>query len=70
MGWLATNVARDARPPTVHRGEVRLPTPAEILAAIETADAYGPEFGVIVRLAAATGRAGASCACCGICRQI
>ena len=54
-GWLATNVARDARPPTVRRGEVTLPTPAQVLRAIEAADAYDPEFGVFVRLAAANG---------------
>jgi integrase len=62
-GWLSTNVARDARPPTVRRGEVRLPTPAEVVVAIEAADAYDPEFGAFVRLAAATGaRRGELCA--------
>jgi integrase len=62
-GWLATNVARDARPPTVRRDDVRLPTPAQVLCAIEAAEAYDPEFGMFVRLAAATGaRRGELCA--------
>src|SRR5262249_43253156 len=54
-GWLAANVARDARSPTIRRDEVNLPTPDQVLAAITAADEYDADSGVFVRLAAATG---------------
>jgi integrase len=62
-GWVASNVARDARPPTVRRGEIKLPEAAQIVLAIETACERDPDFGVFLRLAAATGaRRGELCA--------
>jgi integrase len=62
-GWLATNVARDARPPTVRRADVALPSPAEIGRALAAAEAIAPEFGTFVRVVAATGaRRGEICA--------
>jgi integrase len=61
--WLGSNPARDASPPTVRRKEIVLPTAEQIGAAIVQADRLNPDFGVFVRLAAATGaRRGELCA--------
>jgi hypothetical protein len=52
-GWVPGNVARDARPPT---------EAAQIVLAIETACERDPDFGVFLRLAAATGSRRGECA--------
>ncbi len=54
-GWLANNPARDASPPIVHKGKIHLPTPDEVNRAVAYAEAQAPDFGVFLRLAAATG---------------
>jgi hypothetical protein len=61
-GWVPGNVARDTRPPTVRRGDIKLPEAAQVVLAIETACERDPDFGVFLRLAAATGSRRGECA--------
>lgn len=62
-GWLPTNPARNATPPTVRRKTPTLPSAAGLAAALADADEHDPPFGVFIRVAAATGaRRGEVCA--------
>ena len=62
-GWLTTNAARDAAPPTVRHAETVMPTTDQVVAAIDAAYQRDKTFGAFVRLAAATGaRRGELCA--------
>ena len=62
-GWITSNPARDAAPPTVRHAETVLPTTEQVLAAIDAAYERDETFGMFVRLAAATGaRRGELCA--------
>jgi integrase len=54
-GWLKSNPARDASPPTVRRREPDIPSVAAVAAAIRAAEEANPPFGLFLRLAAATG---------------
>jgi integrase len=54
-GWLKSNPARDASPPTVRRREPDIPSVVAVAAAIRAADETNPPFGLFLRLAAATG---------------
>ena len=62
-GWLTSNPARDAAPPTGRHAETVMPTTDQVVAAIDAAYRRDPKFGTFVRLAAATGaRRGELCA--------
>ncbi len=62
-GWLETNPANSATPPTERRTKAAPPTPAELRAMIAAAAAKDPAQGVLLALAATTGgRRGELCA--------
>jgi integrase len=54
-GWIEHNVAVNASPPRVHRSPIEPPTIPTIQTLLAEADARDPSFGVLVRLAIATG---------------
>jgi integrase len=62
-GWLASNPARDARPPTVSQVDTSLPDETQVAALLAEAAQRDPELAVFLRLAAAIGaRRGELCA--------
>jgi integrase len=62
-GWLASNPATDASPPKVRHRPQAAPTPAEVRAMIQTAEAEDPDMATLIALAAVTGaRRGELCA--------
>ncbi len=54
-GWIGTNPAAHASPPKLQRLEPKPPSAADIQVLLETADSEDPDFGMFLRLAAATG---------------
>lgn len=61
--WIRRNPARSADPPEAHLKPLRIPTPEEVRALMESAEALDPRFGILVALAVATGaRRGELCA--------
>jgi integrase len=62
-GWFRTSPVVSASPPPVRKVDVQPPTPEAAVALVTAADQRDPEFGVFLRLAAATGaRRGELCA--------
>lgn len=62
-GWIRTNPVVSASPPSIHKVDVHPPSPEVVLQLIVAADEVDPQFGVFLRLAAATGaRRGELCA--------
>lgn len=62
-GWLGSNPARDARPPTVRQGSIDLPSADQVISALEQLVEIDLEYATFVRLVAATGaRRGEICA--------
>jgi integrase len=62
-GWLVTNPAMQATPPRIHRTEVVLPEPQDVLRLIEAADVEDPDLAVYLRTSVTTGaRRGELCA--------
>ena len=61
--WVRTNPVATASPPTVHKADIHPPSTEVAVALIAAADDQDPDFGVFLRLAAATGaRRGELCA--------
>lgn len=54
-GWVESNVATRATPPKVRRNPPTLPPMTAVLGLLERAQEYDPAFGVLCRVAAATG---------------
>lgn len=54
-GWIAHNPAIDASPPKVPHRELRPPTPVEVVALFEAAQATDPALAAFLMLAASTG---------------
>ncbi len=54
-GWIQHNVAVNATPPTVRHARVTPPSLEQIRELVESAEQHDPWFGLLVRLAAATG---------------
>lgn len=62
-GWIRTNPVATASPPSIHKADIHPPTPEVAVSLVVAADAVDPQFGVFLRLAAATGaRRGELCA--------
>lgn len=54
-GWVNVNPAVEATPPRVRKPVLVMPTPEQVAALLAAAEATDPEFGCVLRLAAATG---------------
>ena len=54
-GWIEHNAAVNASPPTLRRKEIEPPSITELREILAAADAYDSSFGVLIRLATATG---------------
>ena len=54
-GWVASNPAADARPPTVHRTGIVLPSAVDLAGALAALEARDLEFATFVRVVASTG---------------
>lgn len=62
-GWIATNAASLASPPTVRRPNLNPPEPDDVVRLMTAADQKNPQLGCLLRVAATTGaRRGELCA--------